>query len=218
VSAHSRPSFPPRVTPREDARVLVLFCHPKRHRSRVNRALVEAIDDLPGVTVHDLYEAYPDNHIDVAHEQQLLLAHHTVVMQHPFYWYSTPPLLKTWLDVVLTWGWAYGKGGTAIRGKRLLQALTTGGGEAAYQHGGFNRFTIRELLAPMVQTAHLCGMDFLPPFVVHGTHALEQDGIITAAREYRAVIQALAEDRLPETARQLARLNSDLSWTLKVTS
>lgn len=214
MSSHSRPSFPPRAVASDDPRVLVLFCHPKRHRSRVNRELVAAIEDLPGVTVHDLYEAYPDAAVDVAWEQQLLLQYDTIVLQHPFYWYSTPPLLKVWLDVVLTWGWAYGKGGTALRGKRLVQALTTGGGEAAYQPGGFNRFTIRELLAPMDQTAYLCGMEYLPPFVVHGTHLLDQDDIIRAGREYRSVIAALAKGPPPEAARSLPRLNADLSWTL----
>lgn len=29
-------------------------------------------------------------------------------MQHPFYWYSTPALLKEWQDLVLEHGWAYG--------------------------------------------------------------------------------------------------------------
>ncbi|WP_396125955.1 NAD(P)H-dependent oxidoreductase [Brevibacillus laterosporus] len=25
----------------------------------------------------------------------------------PFYWYSSPPLLKKWLDDIFTHGWAY---------------------------------------------------------------------------------------------------------------
>lgn len=210
-AAHHPPRFPARTVAVDDPQVLVLFCHPKAHRSRVNKGLVRAIRDLPGVTVHDLYEAYPDAAIDVAHEQALLSAHHTVVLQHPFYWYSTPPLLKEWLDVVLTWGWAYGKGGTALRGKRLASALTTGGGEDAYQHHGFNRFTIRELLAPMAQTAHLCGMAYLPPFVVHGTHMLDAGAIGAAAADYRAVITALARGAAPDDA--AARMNSGLGWT-----
>lgn len=214
MSHEERPRFQARATPREDARVLVLFCHPRRRSSRVGRVLLEAIDDLPRVTLHDLYEAYPDGHIDVPHEQALLNQHDTIVMQHPFYWYSTPPLLKLWLDVVLAWGWAYGKGGTALAGKNLMQAITTGGSGGAYQHGGFNRFTIRELLAPMDQTAYLCKMRYLAPFVVHGTHALDQEAIIAAAKDYRAVIRALSEGLLPDPERTAPYSNSDLSWTL----
>ncbi|MEQ1503436.1 MAG: NAD(P)H-dependent oxidoreductase [Myxococcota bacterium] len=191
--APHRAGFSPRVGVPDEGRVLVLYCHPQPHRSRVNRALIRAIDGLDGVTVHDLYEAYPDHGIDVPHEQALLAAHHTIVLQHPFYWYSTPPLLKEWLDVVLTWGWAYGVGGTALRGKRMLQAISTGGGEAAYAVGGSHRFTILELLAPMVQTAHLCGIEYLPPFVVHGTHRLEDAAIASAAADYRRRIELLRE-------------------------
>jgi glutathione-regulated potassium-efflux system ancillary protein KefG len=210
-----RPSFanPTRIA--DDPRILVLYCHPQSHRSRVNRVLVDAVRGLPGISVHDLYERYPHGAIDASFEQGLLRAHQTIVLQHPFYWYSTPPLLKEWLDVVLTWGWAYGRGGTSLRGKRLLTAITTGGPEDAYVEGNPNRFSLKELLAPMAQTAWLCGMDYLPPFAVHGTHALDGDGIGRAGEEYRAVLEAL-RDRSPSLDRlsALSRLNADLGWIL----
>jgi glutathione-regulated potassium-efflux system ancillary protein KefG len=180
-----------------DPRVLVLFCHPQAHRSRINRALLDAVTGLEGVTTHDLYERYPDAAIEVAEEQDLLLKHHTIVLQHPFYWYSTPPLLKEWLDVVLQWGWAYGKGGTHLRGKRLLQAITTGGPPDAYHPEGHNRFTIKELLAPMNQTAWLCGMAYEEPFVVHGTHRLSPSDLERAAASYRERILSLREVATP---------------------
>jgi len=49
-------------------RVLVLFAHPVLERSRVNRRLLDAVKDLDGVTVHDLYETYPTMSIDVRRE------------------------------------------------------------------------------------------------------------------------------------------------------
>ena len=70
--------------------ILILFAHPAIRRSRVNRRLVAAARSVVGVTVHDLYEAYPDLDIDVPREQELLSEHSVVVFQHPFYWYSTP--------------------------------------------------------------------------------------------------------------------------------
>lgn len=151
---------------------------------------------LPGVTVHDLYDAYPDFDIDVPREQALLQAHEHIVWQHPFYWYSTPALLKEWQDLVLQFGWAYGPGGTQLRGKQFMTAVSTGGPEAAYQEGGFNRYTLRQLLAPIEQTATLCGMRVLPPFVVHGSHRLEDAEINTFAAEYRRTIEALRDGLL----------------------
>jgi len=198
------------------ARVLVLFAHPALERSRVNRRLAERVRGLEGVTFHDLYEAYPDFDVDVGREQALLLAHDVLVLQHPFYWYGTPALVKQWEDLVLEHGWAYGTSGTALRGKRLLSAITTGGSETAYAEAGHNRFTIRQLLAPIEQTARLCGMDYPPPFVVHGTHRLDADGIERAADEYGRFVAALRDDRVDfDAARELPRVNADLGRILR---
>jgi glutathione-regulated potassium-efflux system ancillary protein KefG len=173
--------------------VLVLFAHPAVARSRVNLRLLEAARSVPGVTVNDLYERYPDFDIDVAREQELLAAHHVIVMQHPFYWYSTPSILKEWQDLVLEHGWAYGRDGRALVGKVMLNALTAGGPEGAYQPEGANRSTIRELLAPLEQTARLCGMRYLAPFVVFGTHRLQPADIEAEAAEYAALLAGLRD-------------------------
>ncbi|WP_396625562.1 NAD(P)H-dependent oxidoreductase [Luteitalea sp.] len=178
-------------------RVLVLFAHPAFEKSRVNRRLVGAIADLDGVTVHDLYEAYPDFRIDVAAEQARLVDHDAIVLQHPFYWYSAPALLKEYLDLVLEHGFAYGSQGHALDGKVLMNATTTGGAEVAYQVGGRNRFTMRQLLAPFDQTAFLCRMTYLAPFVVHGALRLDGHGELDAAeRQYRALLVALRDGTL----------------------
>lgn len=177
-------------------RALILFAHPALEKSRVNRILVAAVRDLPGVTVHDLYEEYPEFDIDVRREQALLEDHETLVLQHPFFWYSTPALIKEWLDLVLEHGWAYGSKGTRLRGKRALSVITTGGRQTAYRRGGHNQYTMREFLAPLEQTFKLCGMEYLPPFVVHGTHGMASEQAAAHALEYRRVLEALRDDRL----------------------
>lgn len=198
------------------SRVLVLFAHPAFERSRVHRRLVARARELSGVTVHDLYEAYPDFDVDVRREQELLVAHGAIVLQHPFYWYSAPALVKQWEDLVLEHGWAYGAGGDALAGKRLLSAVSTGGGEAAYCAAGLNRYTMRQLLAPLEQTARLCGLDYPPPYVVHGTHRLEPPEIERAADEYGRFLAALRDDRIDfAAARDLPRLNADLEGILR---
>ena len=53
-------------------KVLVLFAHPKFEKSRANTILVNYIRNKEGVTFHDLYEEYPDFHIDVSYEKKLL--------------------------------------------------------------------------------------------------------------------------------------------------
>jgi glutathione-regulated potassium-efflux system ancillary protein KefG len=198
-------------------RVLVLFAHPVVERSRVGRQLLEELRTVEGITIHDLYEAYPTFWIDVAREQQLLLDHDVIVFQHPFYWYSVPALLKEWQDLVLEHGWAYGEGGTKLRGKVTLNAITTGGPRTAYQEGGYNRFTVRELLAPWDQTAYLCGMRFLAPFTVHSAlRVARSDDVVPHRRAYRRLIEALRDDRVDlDRAAAAADLNEQLESVLQ---
>jgi len=201
--------------PADKNRVLILFAHPALERSRVNRALAEAVMNLHGVTFNDLYESYPNFDIDVEREQSLLVANDIVIFQHPFYWYSTPAILKEWQDLVLEHGWAYGSGSDALHDKMLMNVITTGGTEATYCHKGSNRCTMRDLLLPIAQTAALCGMVFVPPFVVHGTHELTDSQISEHAAVYRRTVIALRDGTIDlAAARPLARLNSDLAQIL----
>lgn len=196
-------------------RILVLFAHPALQKSRVNRVLLEEIQDIPHVTIHDLYDAYPDFGINVPREQALLLDHDVVVFHHPFLWYSTPAILKEWQDLVLQHGWAYGRAGTALRGKQMMSVITTGGRESAYQPGGHNRFTIRQFLAPLEQTARLCGMEFLPPFVAHGTHRMTPEEMKAHGQDLRRLLEGLRDGRADlDTARELPRINWDLETVL----
>ena len=113
------------------------------------------------------------------------------------FWYSGPSIVKQWLDLVLEFGFAYGTGGTRLHGKSLLHAITTGGAVHAYSRSGYNHFTIRELLTPFEQTAQFCGMHYLPPFIVYGTHSLDtEDAIRPYALAYRRTIERLRDGDL----------------------
>ena len=193
--------------------ILILFSHPAVKRSTINVALREAVETLEGVTFHDLYASYPDFLIDVSHEQQLCESHDIIIFQHPFYWYSTPAIVKEWFDLVLEHAWAYGSSGNALKGKITFQTLTAGGGQESYQENGLNLFTIRELTTPFRATANLCGMDWLPPFAVLGIHQglLEKDRV-RHAENYRRMLEALRDNRVDlDGARHSKLLNQDLN-------
>jgi glutathione-regulated potassium-efflux system ancillary protein KefG len=189
-------------------KILILFAHPAFQKSRCNSRLVAAVRDMENVTFHDLYEIYPDFQIHVSREQQLLVDHDVIVFHHPFYWYSSPALLKEWQDLVLEHGFAYGPEGTALKDKWLLSAITTGGGEEAYRHKDTHHFTIPELLQPFEQTAWLCKMVYLPPFVVHGVQKLSDDKIGHCATSYARVIAGLRDNLLtPENWKHKVYIN-----------
>jgi glutathione-regulated potassium-efflux system ancillary protein KefF len=167
--------------PAVDPDIVVLVAHPRMEHSRINRTLKDAALalDRPQVQVRDLYRLYPDYLIDVEAERAALAAARLVVWQFPFHWYGAPPLMKLWLDEVFGFGWAYGPGGTALRGKDLWLAVSTGGGEEAYHPSGHNRHFIDAFWPPMEQTAALAGMRFLPPLVLHAAHRTD-DAVVAA--------------------------------------
>ncbi len=147
--------------------IVVIYARPTPSRSRVNRPLADALAALPQVQVRDLYRSYVDYDVDVVAEQRVLSVSDTIVLQFPVRWYSVPALLKLWLDEVLEPGWAYGPGGTALRGKSLLAVVSTGGTADAYGPDGTHGHPIGDFLLPLEQSALLCGMNWLPPVVLH---------------------------------------------------
>jgi glutathione-regulated potassium-efflux system ancillary protein KefF len=164
--------------------VLVLAAHPQLEHSRANRKLLRAARAVPGVQVRDLYALYPDYLIDVDAEQTALARARLVVWQHPIHWYNMPPLMKLWLDEVLAFGWAYGPGGQALRGKDLWLVASTGGPEDSYRPQSYNRYHFDAFLPPYEQTAALCGMRFLPPLVLHGAHRVGSDDLAAHVQVY----------------------------------
>ncbi|MCA2999137.1 MAG: NAD(P)H-dependent oxidoreductase [Rhodocyclaceae bacterium] len=187
-------------------RILVNMFHPQLKTSRINRRWVEELESQAAISINRVCERYPDWNIDVAREQVLLLEHDRIVFQHPFWWYSTPPLMKKWLDDVLTYGWAYGPSGTALHGKEWVSAISTGGPAESYQCGGYNSYSMSELLKPLQQTANLIGMKFLPPFVLHGAVQIGTEEIDASAKSYLTHIS----DPLLDPRQRLARLLSKM--------
>lgn len=171
------------------SRVFVLYAHSAPHASRVNRRMVAAARSLPNVTVSELYELYPDFVIDVRREQALLAEAELIVMQHPIQWYGMPSLQKEWLDQVLEHGWAYGKSGNMLEGKRFILALTTGGATEAYSAQGEHGYPLEAFLPPYRQTATLCRMRWQEPLVLHGARHADEAAVDAHVETYRRLLE-----------------------------
>lgn len=174
-------------------KILVLFAHPRYEKSRTNKALLDALKGQDGITVHDLYELYPDFNVDAAREQELLLAHQIIVWHYPLFLYGAPAMVKQWMDLVLEHGWAHGAGGNNLVDKQVFATITSGGSRESYSHSGFNRHTMPELLFPLKQAAHLCRMTWLPPFAVQGTYRLTDDMLADYGKQYLQALLRLAQ-------------------------
>jgi glutathione-regulated potassium-efflux system ancillary protein KefF len=183
------------VTPR----IALIYAHPYPNRSRAGRTLLASVSSLDSVKIRSLYERYPDFSIDVGAEQALLKDAELIVWQHPIYWYGPPPLMSLWFEKVLARGWAYGKGGDALRGKACLWVPTTGGDTDAYREGGMHGHSFDKYVAPVEQTARFCGMIWQPPLVLHGSHHTTDDQLHALGLEYRDRLSAFLAREQPHT-------------------
>ncbi len=191
-------------------KILIIFAHPRFEKSRANKLLTQYIPNRENITFHDLYELYPTFDIDIEHEKQLLTEHKIIVCQYPFYWYSAPAMLKQWTEMVLEYGWAYGTNGNALKGKVMLNVITTGGQRKLYQHGQKNRYSMKEFLRPYEQSAKVCKMIYLPPFTVQGTYKLSNDELEEYAKKYDSLLQKLLENKINYDEVQNLELINDI--------
>lgn len=175
------------------ANILHVFAHPGRAASRTNMAMWSAAQTVDGINSLDLYAEYPRYTIDIEAEQQRLLDHDIILLQFPLFWYSSPALVKEWIDLTFEHGFAYGHEGDRLRGKYMMLALTAGGPQDAYSHQGYQHFELRTFLTPFEQTARLSQMTFLAPYVQFG--ALKEDPS-PHALGFARLLKALRDDRL----------------------
>jgi len=145
------------------------------------------------VIINDLYEKYPDFHINIRAEQKLLATANLVIFQFPFYWYSVPALLKQWQEVVLTRGFAFGKSDQErnLSGKPCLALVTTGHKKLSYQKDGYDQYSIEEFLRPLEQMASHCKMIYHSPLVVYQAHRASSEELNKLAETFRDHILSL---------------------------
>ncbi|MDQ1802653.1 NAD(P)H-dependent oxidoreductase [Chryseobacterium sp. PTM-20240506] len=175
-------------------KTLVIVTHPVMKDSLINKRWVEELSQYPEkYTVHDLYKEYPDGIIDVKREQELIESYDKIVFQFPFYWFSSPPLLKKWFDEVLTYGWAYGsKSGFKVGGKKIALAITAGVEEEDYSASGKYKYTMKELTRPFELTFEYIKADYKDLFTYYNLEInTSQEWIEKSVPEYLKFIDKL---------------------------
>lgn len=151
--------------------------------------------DHPAATFVDLYATYPRFDIDVDVEQERLLGHDIILFQHPLFWYSVPSLVKEWIDLVLEHGFAFGLGGDKLNNKYWMHALSAAGPKDAYTPSGYQHYPMRTFLTPFEQTARLCHMQFLAPYILYSSLTCdEKNEIADHVEGYRTLLDALCND------------------------
>lgn len=165
---------------------LVIIAHPNLANSRVNHRWKEELLQYPDdITVHELYQQYPNWDIDVQREQSLLTAYSHIILQFPFYWYSYPPLLKKWIDDVFAYGWAYGSKGDKLKGKMFGLAMSIGDKKMNYMPSGSVSYTVDELITPFKASLRHVGAVALPYFAIfEASYQVSDEEINQSAKQY----------------------------------
>ena len=101
-----------------------------------------------------------DGTFPVTEMQRQLESFSTIIIHAPVYWYSTPALVKSWIDQMLTQDWAFPSEQSRLRGKRIAMSLTVGADMGTYAEGQANRFGLATYFLPFEQAFRYCGMEW----------------------------------------------------------
>jgi NAD(P)H dehydrogenase (quinone) len=154
-------------------------------------------------------EAYEDGtqSTDIADEQEKLKWADAVIFQFPLWWFGVPAILKGWFDRVFAYKFAYGYrnagntyryGDGALRGKRALLSVTTGGPAIDYGPRGING-QMDQLLFPITHgTLFFPGIAVLPTFAVYGvTHFGQADVEAAKHNLEQRLVRLFTDDPIP---------------------
>lgn len=146
-------------------KTLVIVSHPYPDNSIVIKSLQNTSMDVSGVTVRNLEYLYGSdiNKIDIAAEQAACEGMDRIVFMFPIHWFNITPMLKAYLNIVWTYGWAFGPEGKALDGKEMLVVSTAGATKYTYSAEGIIQCTIEDVLTPMKACALYVGMKYLEP-------------------------------------------------------
>ncbi|MDH4581068.1 NAD(P)H-dependent oxidoreductase [Pseudomonas sp. BN415] len=153
--------------------------------------LVYALEQREGVKAGNIAP-------DIQRELEKLLWADLLILNFPLYWFSTPAILKGWIDRVLVSGVCYGgkrfydQGGLA--GKKALVTLTLGGREHMFGEGAVHG-PLEDMLRPLLRgTLAYVGLEVLPPFVAWHVPYISSDARQELLRAYQDRLQGLEQD------------------------
>ncbi|WP_449432695.1 NAD(P)H-dependent oxidoreductase [Pseudomonas putida] len=154
--------------------------------------LVYALEQRLGVKSQSLAS-------DIRQELDKLLWADLLILNFPIYWFSTPAILKGWIDRVLVSGVCYGgkrfydQGG--LRNKKALVTVTLGGREHMFGEGAIHG-PLEDMLRPLLRgTLAYTGMDVLEPFVAWHVPYISNEAREQFLQGYRQRLEHLQDDQ-----------------------
>lgn len=175
-------------------KTLIICDHPAFYQSVVNRRWLDEVKKYPDeFLIHNLQSSYPQGKIDPSKEHSLLENNGPVVLQFPLYWFNSPPMMKQWMDVVLSLDWAYGSK-FKLTGKKIALAVTCGASELTYTRDGDIGLSVEELLNSFIISIRFCKAEYAGLFAFYGANdSGNKDNISSISVSARNYVDFLKE-------------------------
>ncbi|MBX3709639.1 MAG: NAD(P)H-dependent oxidoreductase [Gammaproteobacteria bacterium] len=160
--------------------------------------------NLDGAEINSQYflaqqDAYKNQtlSIDIITELDKIAWADHIIFQFPLWWFSTPAILKGWLDRILVKGFAYDSGKVfndgLLKGKTSSLIVTTQSLESAYQINGVHKATIDVFLHHVHHTLHFVGIKTLAPFIIYAAFNLDTVQKEKIVKNYLSYLRKLVE-------------------------
>jgi putative NADPH-quinone reductase len=178
--------------------ILLISGHPEPDKSIANRAILDELDAVAGIEIHELARAHSGYEFNVQIEQEKLQGADLIILQAPFRWYGLPALMRLWIEEVFSFGFAFGPDGNKLSGKKVILSITLGGDEMAYSTQGQHQHPVDTFLVSLERFLAYCGVEYLPPVYSYSMVGNDKNTIREKAKLHAERVMDCIENELFE--------------------
>ena len=180
-------------------KTLVIVSHTYPEQSVAIKALQQVAEHTANVTVRNLETLYGNDaaRMDIAAEQQVHEAADRIVYLYPTHWFNLTPMLKSYLNQVWAYGWAFGPEGTALKGKEMQVVTTAGASEFTYSHAGLIQSSMDEVLSPMKASALEVGLRCNRPLAFFGAIGIDAARVAQIQADFAECLVSPLSEEVP---------------------
>ena len=165
-------------------KLLLIYGHGAPESSVFNQALIEEAKKQDWITIHEIHHLNLDDPAIITQEQTRLTEYKKIVFQFPLWWYSLPGHFKSWVDQVLTPGFAYDEHGDKLKDREFMLNISVGSPKTLYAQNTIHNMQETEFVHPIAQIFIYCQMKFYSPLVWYDVSAVTPDMLFEIQTKY----------------------------------
>lgn len=171
-------------------KTLVLFAHPFLEFSVNNKELTNFYERHQHYTFRDLYEDYPDFHIQAFRERKRIVNYDRYIFHFPLIWFGMPPLLRLWLDEVVDGNWLKDSTLNPFFEKEIYILVTTRSKERSFGKTGKHGYSVEELISGLIVTLKIFNANLKSIYVVYESENLSKKDIVLHKQKFAEILNS----------------------------